>query len=343
MPHSSVNTPAHTPADKPNIAVFYHYCEVDSVYRDNMIFFFATAYLAGVDFYVIIAGDCSIDLPQKPNITYIHAENKNYDYGGYCHALAQINDIDKYDTCIFINSSVRGPFTASYFNGDWTQIFTKWLDGDTHLVGATMNMMTGKWSAFDYLQDECGYPKPHSHVQTTAYALTREALQYLLKTGFYDDREQMSKNETIAKYEFRLSQEVKKQGWNIKSLCAPYNTIDYRTAHEEINPTSFKGYMLLKHRFFGRTVSPMESVFMKTKTEPRYTAGLAIFVASHTYTSMMTDLHPDMADWGAGRDLYTRCEAIVRDYGTVLNYKSPFRIFGIVLRSLGKKIRRILG
>ena len=262
--------------NKPNIAVLYHYCEVDSDYRDNLIFFLSTAYLAENDFYVVISGDCSVDLPQKPNITYFYTENKNYDYGGYCHALAQINDIDKYDTCIFVNSSVRGPFTVSYFDGDWTWLFTKWLDSDTHLVGATMNLMIGEWSIFDYLEDDYGYPKPHSHVQTTAYALSHEALQYLLKIGFYDDREQMSKNETIAMYELRLSQEIKKQGWNIKTMCAPYNTIDYRKPHEEINPASFCGSMLLKHRFFGRTVSPMESVFMKTKTEARYAAGLVV-------------------------------------------------------------------
>ena len=329
--------------NKPNIAVLYHYCEVDSDYRDNLIFFLSTAYLAENDFYVVISGDCSVDLPQKPNITYFYTENKNYDYGGYCYALAQINDIDKYDACIFVNSSVRGPFTVSYFDGDWTRLFTKWLDSDTHLVGATMNLMIGEWSIFDYLEDDYGYPKPHSHVQTTAYALSRQALQYLIKTGFYDDREQMSKNETITMYELRLSQEIKKQGWNIKTMCAPYNTIDYRKPHEEINHASFRGSMLLKHRFFGRTVSPMESVFMKTKTEARYAAGLVVFVASHTYTSMMTNLHPDMADWAEGRDLYDRCEAIVRDYGTALNYKSPYRIFGIIARSLGKKIRRILG
>ncbi len=337
-------------ANKPNIAVFYHYYEVDSDYRDNLIFFLTTAYLAENDFYVVISGKCSVDLPQKPNITYFYTENKNYDYGGYCQALAQINDIDKYDTCIFVNSSVRGPFTVSYFDGDWTQLFTKWLDSDTHLVGATMNLMIGRWGEFDYLQDDYGYPKPHSHVQSTAYALTREALRHLIKMGFYDPKEQLTKDEVVALYELGLSQEIKKQGWNIKTMCAPYNLIDYRQPHGEINPTSFNGYMLFENGFFGRTVSPMETIFMKTKMDMtadkarRQAKNLVISIVSYTYTSLMTNMHPDMADWREAQQLYKRAEIAMRAINPPpstpsVPSKSPFRIFGRIYRSLKKKIK----
>ncbi len=330
--------------NKPNIAVFYHYCEVDSVYRDNLIFFLATGYSPDVDFYIIIAGECSIDLLQKPNIIYIQADNNNYDYGGYCYALAQINDIDKYDTCIFINSSMRGPFVASYFQDDWTKMYTQWLKDDVHLVGSTINMMVGHYPQFDFLTTDYHYPKPYSHVQTTTFALTREALRHLLKMGLYDQKEQLTKDEVIALYELRLSQEIKKQGWNIKTMCAPYNLIDYRQPHGEINPTSFNGYMLFEDGFFGRTVSPMETVFMKTKSDAIEAKNLTILLASHTYTSLMTNLHPDMADWQESVQLYKRAEIAMRAINPPPSTlpvppKSPFRIFGIIYRSLKKNIK----
>ena len=322
------------------VAVFYHYFERDEAYRDNLVLFLATGYSPDVDFYIIIASEFSIDLPQKPNIVYIRTDNRNLDYGGYCQALAQINDIDKYEACIFINSSVRGPFVASYFQDDWTKIYTQWLKDDVHLVGAAINTMAGDFPQFDFLTTDYHYPKPYSHVQTTAYALSRRALQHLLKIGFYDPKEQLTKEEVIALYELRLSQEIKKQGWNMKSLCAPYNSIDYRTTHEEINPAAVKGDSLHAGAFFARTLSPLECVFMKTNRDIFASADNTRSLASYTYTSLMTNTHPDMADWGAARDLYDRSETIVRAYAKVLN---PFRIFGIVWRSLGKKIRRILG
>ncbi len=322
------------------VAVFYHYFERDEAYRDNLVLFLATGYSPDVDFYIIIASECSIDLPQKPNIIYIHAENKNYDYGGYCQALAHINDIDKYDACIFINSSVRGPFVASYFQDDWTKIYTQCLKDDVHLVGATINAMAGDCPEFDFLTTDYHYPKPYSHVQSTTYAISRKALQHLLKIGFYDDTDEMPKIQTIALYELRLSQEIKKQGWNMKSLCAPYNSIDYRTTHEEINPTAVNGDSLYAGAFFGRTLSPLECVFMKINRDIFASADNTRSLASYTYTSLMTNTHPDMADWQEAQQLYKSAEIAMQGINSSPSVppKSPFRIFGIIYRSLKKKI-----
>ncbi len=327
------------------VAIFYHYFESNEVYRDNLIFFLATGYLPDMDFYIVIAGECSIDLPQKPNIIYIRVDNNNYDYGGYRQAFLQVKNLDKYDACIFINSSMRGPFVTSYFQDDWTKMYTQWLKDDVHLVGSTINLMVGDYPQFDFLTTNYHYPKPYSHVQTTTFALTREALRHLLKIGFYDKKEQLTKDEVIALYELRLSQEIKKQGWNMKSLCAPYNLIDYRRSHGEINPTSRNGYVLWESGFFGRTISPMESVFMKTKSDAIEAKNLVILLASHTYTSLMTNLHPDMADWQESAQLYKRAEIAMQAINPpstppVVPPKAPFRIFGRIYRSLKKKFKK---
>ena len=339
--------------NKPEVAVFFHYFEADSTYCDNLIFFLARAYLPNVDFYIVIAGECSIDLPQKPNIHYFYVDNINLDYGGYCQAFERIENIDKYDACIFINSSMRGPFTVSYFQGEWTDIFTNHLKDDVHLVGATINLMIENLPSNEYLKEKYGYPFPHSHVQSTAYGLSRQALQHLFAMGFYGKKEHLEKDMTIALYELRLSQEMKRNGWNMKSFCAPYNTIDYRKPHGEINPTSFYGYMLFENSLFGRTASPMETVFMKTKTDTTSNTAefeaknLVISIASHTYTSLMTDTHPDMADWPEVAKLSKRAEIAMQTihpppFTPLLTPpvppKSPFRVFGKIYRSLKKKI-----
>ena len=329
------NSNIKLPSNK--VAIFYHYFESSEVYRDNLIFFLATAYLTDVDFYIVIAGECSIDLPKKPNIIYIKAANENFDYGGYRQAFSQVKDLDKYDACIFINSSMRGPFVTSYFQDDWTKMYTQWLKDDVHLVGSTINLMVGHYPQYDFLTTDYHYPKPYSHVQTTTFALTREALRHLLKIGIYDQKEQLTKDKIIALYELRLSQEIKKQGWNMKSLCAPYNLIDYRTTHGEINPTSFNGYALWESGFFGRTISPMESVFMKTKSDAIESKNLTILLASHTYTSLMTNLHPDMADWQESVELYKRAEIAMQEINSPPP-KNLLHILGKILPTIKKEI-----
>jgi hypothetical protein len=63
-------------------AVVYHYFEKNPTYRDNLIFFLNTAVYPDVEYFIIIAGFCSVELTEKPNIQYINIPNKNYDFGG---------------------------------------------------------------------------------------------------------------------------------------------------------------------------------------------------------------------------------------------------------------------
>ena len=249
------------------IAVFYHYFEKSRVYKDNLIYFLSTGYLPDVDFYIVISGNCSIeDLPEKNNIFYINTKNHNFDFGGHAFGISYMKNKNlSYEKYIFINSSVRGPFKAPYFNSPWVNIFTEKLKNNTHLVGSSINiplLETPEVERFKKL-----FPDDNSscaHVQTTAYALTNEALKYLLSINFYDSAKVLSRIDVICMYEIRLSNEIIKNGWTIGCLLPEYHSIDYQTNEIDKSPVlGGKEGAIDRGVFFGRTANPMEILFIK--------------------------------------------------------------------------------
>ena len=246
-----------------SIAVVYHYFEKNLKYRDNLIFFLSVGILDQHDYYIVIAGECTVNFPQKDNVFFIKTENKNNDYGGYSEFIKTQN-IKNYDFFIFINSSVRGPFLPNYSSLDWTSPFINKLCNKTHLVGATINLLPTSSIHSQTFENKFSYPPPYTHVQTTSYALTAEALQHLIYIGFYDNDRLMSKDEVIAFYELRLSREIIKKGWNFSSLLPFYDDIDYRHHNGVIDNFSTKdGDLLFKKSFFARTLNPYEIIFIK--------------------------------------------------------------------------------
>lgn len=246
-------------------AVFFHFFEHTNKYRENLIYFLSTAYREELDFYIIISGTHSVSLPNIPNINYINTENKNNDYGGYSYALSEIKDkINKYSHFIFINSSVRGPFLTPQNTECWTNLFCNQMNDEIHLAGSSINILPKESRHHTLFKNHFEYKEPYSHIQTTAYALSAQAINHLLDIGFYDIKERLTKDEVICKYEIRLSQEIKRAGWNIKPLLSKYNNTDYRKPHTDINHSSRNGDPLFKGAYFGSTAKPNELVFVKT-------------------------------------------------------------------------------
>lgn len=250
---------------KKQALVVYHYFEKDQSYIDNFFHFLAFGYSPSQDYLIVVAGDYSIDLPRLDNVRYAYTENKNNDFGGYCHAIKTLIDPAAHDYFIFVNSSVRGPYTAAYSTTCWTDYFLDKLrnDAEVGLVGSTINVLSPQ------SPDSIGYGRkygghaPYSHVQTMCYAMPQRVLQHLCAIGFYDVEAELSKTEVIRDYEIRLSQAVLSQGWNIRSLLPEYNDIDYRQAHVNMNPVSANGDANCNFGYFGRTPHPFEVIFMK--------------------------------------------------------------------------------
>ncbi len=267
-----------------SIAIVYHYYEKDSTYRDNLIYFLSVGILDEYHYYIVIAGGCTVELPLKENISYIKTENRNNDYGGYSEFIKTATQkLQNYNFFIFVNSSVRGPFLPNYSPSDWTVPFIKKLSNDTHLVGSTINVLPIQSEYSQKLGEISSYPPPFTHVQTTSYALTSEALNYLISLSFYDMDRFMSKEEVIAFYELRLSREIIKNGWNFSSIAPLYDEIDYRKQNEFIkNDSAVNGDVLFKKGFMGRTLNPYDLIFIKVNRDMITIEELD----SYTYTSL---------------------------------------------------------
>ena len=99
------------------------------------------------------------------------------------------------------------------------------------------------------------------------HGLKMKSLLHLIKIGFFASSAIYDKEDAIRDYEVKLSQLIKKQGWNLKSLLPEYNAIDYRVPHQDINPTSNQGDPCFKDAYFGRTIHPHEIIFIKTNRD----------------------------------------------------------------------------
>ena len=220
-------------------AVFYHYFEKNYLYKDNLIYFLLTGYLEDVDFYIVISGNCSItNLPEKDNIFYIKAANKNFDFGGHAAGIDFMKlQNSNYENYIFINSSVRGPFLNPHSDISWVDIFINKLTKDTHLVGSSINIPlkeTPEVRRFSELFPT--YESSYSHVQTTAYAMTKKAFDYLLSINFYNSTISLPRIDVICMYEIKLSQEILRNNWTIGCLLPEYNSVDYQASVIDKSP-----------------------------------------------------------------------------------------------------------
>ena len=287
------------------IAVFYHYFELNSHYRDNFIFFLSTCYREYIDFYISIPENHNtLELLRKPNINYVQCENINLDYGGFSSALNSITTLEDYETFIFINCSVRGPFLPEYFGGDWTEVFTRHLTEDVHLVGTGFSRAPEDSRLITHLPRGV-YAPPYDTLQTTAYAMSRQALQYLLESGFYKNDTTWTKDETIAMYEIRLSLEIRAQGWKIRCLLPTYGAGDGAA----LNLSARGGDPHQRRAFFSRTLSPLELVFIKTGRNMLSERELA----SHTYTALLAHRRTGALPWVEGERLFERLERFMRE------------------------------
>ena len=248
--------------------VVYHFFEKDQSYIHNLAHFLLFGYSEDCDYLVVIAGQHTIDLPERKNIRYLFTENINNDFGGYCAAINALgNDALNYEFVYFVNSSVRGPFLPPYESRDWKSIFNTKLIDDIGLVGSTINILSPTSPYSSYYKANFGGCEPFSHVQTMAYVLPRRSLGYLRDVGFYANNATLTKEQVIVRYELLLSQLILKRNWNIAAILPEYNRIDYRKAHSGFNSAGAResqGDPSCKFSYLGRSAHPFEVIFVKT-------------------------------------------------------------------------------
>ena len=111
-----------------------------NVYNDRVVFFVKHGIFKSDDVdFVIICNDLEFKIDNLPDyVTYINRPNIGYDFGAWSDALLNYHYRDKdYDTYIFVNSSVYGPFIRKQ-DTRWTDIFCNGLTDDIKLFGVSI-------------------------------------------------------------------------------------------------------------------------------------------------------------------------------------------------------------
>ena len=245
------------------ICCLYAYYEKDQKYKDNLQFFLNNGLLNEIDYYIIINGNCTVNIPDKNNIKVIKRENIGFDFGAYS-CVVEKHLIKEYDYYIFMNTSVKGPYLKD--NIKWYEPFIKLFTKDIKLVGTSINVCPLNDFAGNKLNEIYNHEAPFSHIQSMFFIIDSEYYKYLKSKNFFDE-EKINKitniNDIIIHYEFGLSQLALKNGWNINCILDKYKNLDYRIIKNDINPTSHEGDPYYINGYFGKTIDPYDVIFFK--------------------------------------------------------------------------------
>jgi len=190
--------------------VFHQYNERVEHFIKNAIF-----YDEDIDFLVISNDKNNVfELPDYVNVTKMFRDNVGYDNGGWSDALLNDQLYLKYDSFIFVNSSVIGPFLPSYYKEKWTTVYLDGLKDNVKLFGSTINIERD--------------PLHKSHVQSYIFSMNRETLEYLIQCEIFSTTNYAKTfDEAIWLKEVGMSRKIIENGWNIGCLLELYKDIDF--------------------------------------------------------------------------------------------------------------------
>ena len=234
--------------------VVYVYGETHASATDNLVFFIRTAVRSShdADYYFILQQirnkvfDEKTLPPLPPNAHYLQHEDKCFDLGtiGWFLSSGRV-DTTKYKYFIFLNSSVRGPFTvAYYYDPVWYSIFTRRLNNYIRLVGCTFNC------------------DPSPHIQSYLWAMNPATYHFLTNTSKVFTCHKTFRG-TINEGEVAASGTLLHAGYGIESMMTKYRGLDLRAAFMKncpygANPTPNRAVD-------GVTLDPYEVIFVKVK------------------------------------------------------------------------------
>ena len=248
---------------KNKYACLYAYYEKNNDYKENFKYFLDNVVNKknDIDYYIIINGECTLELPNENNyIKIIKRDNVGFDFGAWSHCIK--NYIKKsYDYYIFLNTSVKGPYPEDI---NWLE---KFLDlfksgpGNIKLVGTSINVLDTYEDSEKLLKHNGIY----THVQSMFFILDKEGFDLLYKEKFFDDEEDLNKNKDIwyivLYKEIKMSQIILKNGYNINSILPKYKDIDYTKISKNFNTSATDPYN--KNAYFGNTITKEEVIFFK--------------------------------------------------------------------------------
>ena len=236
-----------------------------------------------VDF-LLICNDRNLDFeyPHYKNVAVLKRENIGFDFGGWTDGLLSTSKFNvgssdfetdcecegncvctskvlykKYQTFIFANSSIVGPYLPTYFQGKWTDIYLNGLKKDNiHLFGSTINNEGTQCELNPWL---------FSHIQSYIFSMTLETLEYLMEQQIFSKTNHAkSFQDDILNKEILMSRKIVDKGWNIGCLQTLYQGVDFtfRTKRPDEYPFFFMRDIMYT-QFYGSIWEKMELVFIK--------------------------------------------------------------------------------
>tara|TARA_B110000444_G_C18840828_1_gene598826 strand:- start:1003 stop:1752 length:750 start_codon:yes stop_codon:yes gene_type:complete len=245
------------------LITFLYYERNSEKVQDNLKFFLKHGVIENDDYhynFILNGHECSVEIPQSKNLSVIRRENTGWDFGGYTASLESV-DINEYDNFIFINDTMRGPFTPRYIPPKitWVDMFLAKLDDKMMLVGSFLNF--GK----------------SPHIQSCAFATNKKGLQILIDKkiffGDYVTKGWKAKRRFVSKYETRMSQ-IFLGNPPHEPGCGEifgFNLSAWKRGRRLYEPK----------QYFNDTINPLEVMFIKTtrinnQTVKNYTKWLGL-------------------------------------------------------------------
>ena len=263
-----------------------------NLYNDRVEFFLKHGLFKSnnVDF-VFICNNPEFKIDNLPDyVTYINRPNIGYDFGAWSDALLNYHYADKdYDTYIFVNSSVYGPFIREDDKKTihWTDIFCNGLTDDIKLFGVTIYShcfpIDRFTSLINYIDEDdedeedeedknkkgknnfiIKYTFPNALLQSFVFSVKKQTLLDLIDSNIFSKKILTSFRECIEK-EGYMSRCIINKGGNIAGTCPYYKGVDWRfidktSADYQID---FLDEMMLPEIYEKGLINPYETIFIK--------------------------------------------------------------------------------
>ena len=245
------------------LCLLYAYYEKNELYKNNFITFLENGIVQEIDYYIIINGTCSVNIPKYSNIKIYYRPNIGYDFGAYSYCIQ--NHLKKeYQYYFFMNTSVIGPYLK--YNSAWYIPFLELFKENVVLVGTSINMFDENIIETYNLTEIYGDKTVYSHVQSMFFCINNPYFHYLKNINFFNEGKiNAMKNikEIIVYKELGLSQHALNNGWNINCMLDKYKDLDYTTFDYNINVDSMNGDPYYEGAYFGDTIDKYDVIFYK--------------------------------------------------------------------------------
>ena len=177
-------------------------------------------------------------------------KNRGLDFGGWSHALFNLNLHDKYRYFIFLNDSIDGPYCQPANKWPW-KFIENLNKNNIKLFGCTINCRTD--------------PPKNIHVQSYAFCMDVSCLKYLIEKDIFEKNissQSSKKSVTIKNKEILMSKYVLQNGWNIGCFHKHYNNVDFtfkKKSYESYNRKFYDDIMYPKYE--NKLWTPEELIF----------------------------------------------------------------------------------